>query len=282
MGNSCLFTVYKTVNQVNQKFYIGVHKTENPRDDYLGSGVLILRAIAKYGKVNFQKEILFSFPTSSEAFQKEEELVALETQNPNCYNMRKGGEGGFDFINRSGKSGQKLGARRAGAKLQEWYAGNPEAQRARSARARQLCTLNRKRGLVIKKGDSLSEEIKQKLHDSLSGKRNPAFGHIWISHPGLKKRRHIPAADLEIWVANGWQKGGFYQKKTDHSSYGRMWISQDGKSVFIRADELESYLAKGWTRGRVTGLPSRSKRTLQQHDYSMCDNPSHGSAAVGT
>ncbi len=53
-----MYVVYKTTNLVNSKFYIGVHKTENPEDDYLGSGKLIKRAIEKYGADSFHKEII--------------------------------------------------------------------------------------------------------------------------------------------------------------------------------------------------------------------------------
>lgn len=55
------YTIYKTTNLLNGMFYIGKHQTEDPNDSYLGSGVYLKRAIAKYGKCNFKKEVLYVF-----------------------------------------------------------------------------------------------------------------------------------------------------------------------------------------------------------------------------
>ena len=61
------------------------------------------RAIKKYGKDNFQKEVLFIFDTEEEMNQKEQELVTEElVNNPLCYNIMLGGEGG-DTWTLSGK-----------------------------------------------------------------------------------------------------------------------------------------------------------------------------------
>jgi hypothetical protein len=94
--------VYRVTNVVNGKFYVGYHKTADLNDKYLGSGTVLRRAVAKYGEENFRKEVLFTFDNAVEAFQKEEEVVKQHKDDPMCYNLRKGGKGGFDYINQKG------------------------------------------------------------------------------------------------------------------------------------------------------------------------------------
>jgi len=103
------YIVYKTTNQVNGKFYIGTHKTVDLNDDYLGSGKYLKRAIEKYGAANFKKEILFVFDNPEAMFAKEAEIVTEEfLSENNTYNLKNGGEGGFDFIN---KDAEKISSR---------------------------------------------------------------------------------------------------------------------------------------------------------------------------
>ena len=42
-----LFTIYKTTNLINGRFYVGMHKTNDLDDGYMGSGKMIQRAIKK-------------------------------------------------------------------------------------------------------------------------------------------------------------------------------------------------------------------------------------------
>jgi hypothetical protein len=89
-----MYTVYKITNQINQKFYIGVHKTNNPYDSYMGSGVAIKTAIQKYGRDSFTKDVLLITESKDEAYAKERELTVDYTKSSN-YNMKLGGVGGF-------------------------------------------------------------------------------------------------------------------------------------------------------------------------------------------
>lgn len=105
MSNETHNIVYKITNLSNNKIYIGVHKTNNVDDGYVGSGKVILKAIEKYGIENFNKEILYDFNTYQEALDKEKEIVDDEfLQRKDTYNLRRGGSGGFDYINQHYKS----------------------------------------------------------------------------------------------------------------------------------------------------------------------------------
>lgn len=96
------FLVYKTTNKTNGKCYVGSHQTKKLDDGYLGSGKYLKRAIAKDGTENFVREILFQFDNPKDMYAKEAEIVNEDfLMNENTYNLKVGGEGGFDHINKS-------------------------------------------------------------------------------------------------------------------------------------------------------------------------------------
>lgn len=105
------YIVYCTTCLVNNKIYIGVHKTEDPDvfDGYIGNGIdkshlkLIIKnpktpfqnAVKKYGYKNFKRAILFIFDSEEEAYNKEAELVTLDfVKRKDTYNVALGGIGG--------------------------------------------------------------------------------------------------------------------------------------------------------------------------------------------
>ena len=89
--NPVVFTVYKTMSRLDSRYYIGVHKTGDPNDDYLGSGAAIKGVIKKQGKQNFVKTVLFQFDRSIDAYNKEAEILLEARRDPLCYNISTGG-----------------------------------------------------------------------------------------------------------------------------------------------------------------------------------------------
>lgn len=89
------YTIYQTTNTVNSKKYIGKHATPDPYDEYLGSGVVLTKAIEKYGRDKFTKEVLFIFNTEEEMNAKERELITSDiVLSEEYYNIALGGDGG--------------------------------------------------------------------------------------------------------------------------------------------------------------------------------------------
>ena len=92
------YMIYQITNNINNKIYIGVHKTENLDDGYMGSGLNILRALDKYGKDNFTKEILELCPSEEAMYEREAEIVNYEfILREDTYNLATGGFGGWKY-----------------------------------------------------------------------------------------------------------------------------------------------------------------------------------------
>ena len=94
--------IYKVTNLKNGKFYIGKHK--NLDDDYLGSGLIIKKAVKKYGKDSFTKEILEHCSYQNVNQQEKFWIRLLDATNRLIgYNITEGGEGGDTTTNNPNK-----------------------------------------------------------------------------------------------------------------------------------------------------------------------------------
>lgn len=96
-----IYTVYKITNIINNKIYIGSHKQLDNEAlyKYMGSGIQIGHAIKKYGKSNFNKEILYTFNNEKDMFDKEEYIVNEKfVKRLDTYNIITGGSSGQDNL----------------------------------------------------------------------------------------------------------------------------------------------------------------------------------------
>lgn len=112
-----MWCIYRTINIINGKTYIGQHKYKRLNDSYIGSGYRLKKAIKKYGKENFVKEILVSrIPCKKYADRAEILYIKIERNNGKGeYNIADGG-GGVSGYKMSNEHKEKLRKRMIGNK----------------------------------------------------------------------------------------------------------------------------------------------------------------------
>lgn len=91
--------VYETRCLKNGRRYVGVHLQEGEDyDGYLGSGPVLLAAIAKYGESSFERRTLHVCNSIDEAYAREREIVNAEwVASAATYNVKQGGLGGRGY-----------------------------------------------------------------------------------------------------------------------------------------------------------------------------------------
>ena len=94
-----IMQIYKITNLINNKIYIGKDTTSDP--NYFGSGLLIKRAISKYGINNFIKEVIDETDDYLELSKKEIYWISEydSTKRDIGYNISTGGDGGDTLSN---------------------------------------------------------------------------------------------------------------------------------------------------------------------------------------
>lgn len=89
--------IYKTTCLATNKWYIGMHSTDNLDDGYSGSGQQLLRSIKKYGKLQHKTEIIEFCTDRINLARREEEIVTQKLlEDKLCMNLMVGGAGKSD------------------------------------------------------------------------------------------------------------------------------------------------------------------------------------------
>jgi group I intron endonuclease len=93
--------IYKTTNLLNGKIYIGKDRYNN--ENYLGSGKILKQAIQKYGRDNFNKEILEECQDEKLWLKREVYWIEYFNSTKVGYNIALGGNGGDTISNNPNK-----------------------------------------------------------------------------------------------------------------------------------------------------------------------------------
>jgi group I intron endonuclease len=200
------YCLYQITNTVNNKIYIGVHKTEDLKDNYMGSGTALIAAIKKYGIENFTKEILEVFDNADDMFAKEREVVTEEfVSRKDVYNIRVGGEGGDGFSEEGMRNLRQAGITSKEKKL-GYFGMTPEQRKAASLKGQLMLQKKYPRGVF--RDRKHTEETKNKMRQAAFGKqdgeKNSQYGTRWIYSLELKKSMKISKTDP---LPDGWHEG---------------------------------------------------------------------------
>lgn len=219
------FILYCTTNLINGKIYVGSHKTTNVDDEYLGSGKALRRAIQKYGKESFRKEVLFVFDNADAMFQKEAEVVNEEfVLRKDTYNLKVGGKGGLRGVYEAGRSTpiEKLNARRAerlrtDEVFRQGFRDRGRAQaRAMMAKGAGIYAMTLEERLAwaaVAREKALAPESRAKRIESFaaidhqSGSKNSQFGTCWIKNDSTGEVKKVKKELAEDWLRQGWVRG---------------------------------------------------------------------------
>ena len=201
---------YKTVNLVNNRYYLGMHSTNRLDDGYLGSGKRLYYELNKYGRENFKFEILKQFDSREELVQAEIKLITEEDiKNPNCLNLKQGGSGGF-------------------------Y--STEQQRRRAIAGGKAFTKK------LEEDSNFAEEWRKQSSEKYKKGLQAYINSGVHNHATFKGRKHKPET-IELMKKSKQETG----KGVGNSQYGTCWITNEIENRKINKGDL---IPEGWRLGR--------------------------------
>lgn len=203
--------IYETTNLINNKKYIGKHKSSEFDKNYYGSGNAIVRALNKYGKENFSVKILEEVYTNQKDLDLKEQWYIHHdnfdaVKDKNYYNYSYGKENeGWDGVNKMFKS-------------------CPE--KVKIAHKKRVMTRKRNRW-------TMSNKQKTRIGNS-NRKPNLVMKNLkYINKDGVNKR--VPKEDLDLYIKDGWNIG------RDCSSFEISWKHKLKNKSINRWNNIEEH-----------------------------------------
>ena len=281
---------YKITNKINNKFYYGIHSTNNIKDGYMGSGTSLKNAIKKYGIENFEKEIIQFFNSREELSEYEKDFVNENLiHDKNCYNVSCGGDkwktiGTISVIDSSGNRF------RCDQNDPNWISG-----KYKTATSNTVVVFDKDKDQYkcIDRDEYINhkESYRCVASDRVVVKNDSGDSYHFISKEDYDKNKHlyktatskkVSVIDKEgktlsidkddpryknsdcvfIWCGRNHteetkikQKETFkkigHQKGEKNSHYGTHWMNKDGVEVPVKNEDVEKYIKDGYAFGRI-------------------------------
>lgn len=226
--------IYKITNLINNKQYVGKHSTDDLDDGYMGSGIVIRKAIQKYGIENFNKEYLAFCDTEEKLNWFERFYIKKYKTFETGYNLTAGGDGSLGRTC-SDETKKKMSDAAVGRVLSEEWKKNISLSKIGKpiGVGHIVDEETRKKIGAANRGKIRSEEFKKRMSDSRQGENAPMYGKhhsdetkkkIAESHIGKvspfknKKKEKLKYIDKEGQI--------HYMDKEHATRYHKDWILQ--------------------------------------------------------
>ena len=227
--------IYLTTNLINNKKYIGKDVKNNSA--YLGSGILLKKAIKKYGKENFIKTILYECDNLKVLSEMEKNFIKQydAVNSIDFYNIHCGGDGG-NTGNYGIEHRNKISIANRGKKhinINPIKYKNSWITRIKNNKSR-LSDETKQKISNKHKGKVVSEDTKSKISSSMINKE-----HNWGYKISLSLKKY--------------QKTNNHRKMLSESGKKLRWVSNPitGEILRINESELDNYIENKWVRGRI-------------------------------
>lgn len=221
--------IYKTTCLITQKYYIGMHSTDDLDDGYLGSGTILSHSVKKYGKEAHRCEILEFLPDRSALKLREKAIVTEDVvSDTTCMNLKKGGDGGWDNVNATVTSEARKENGKAGA-----VAKNKMILAEKQANSE----------FWMKRKQQLVEHI-----TTTTQRRIDADPEKWEHHvrENIKRMNSPESKEKRMKTYEEIQ----HQRGESNSQFGTKWITDGFRVIKCKSDDLQRYLDSGWKIGR--------------------------------
>ena len=257
--------IYMTTNKVNNKKYIGMHKSEKFDETYFGSGKKFYEDFKKYGKSNFDCIMIDTADTENELCEKEiyyiEKYNAVESNE--FYNIHYGGHGGDNYSHKSDEEKEELKRvwreRLSGVNNpmygRDWREGKSDEELKRHKEKISWAVKKRYENYEERKRTSeKSKEVwsrqgfKDKMSELHKGENNGMYGkrHSQSSLDKMKKTVKINLINGEVIIIHGYKDAVKYMKERFGISDGTFdtWFEKPYKTHYKKYKHLNGSTAE--------------------------------------
>ncbi len=227
--------IYLTINLINNKAYVGAHKSKVFDRKYKGSGKILWRAIEKYGWDNFESVILEWCSSKKELYNEEARIIKLLNcvESSMYYNIMPGGHGGDNKSSLTEDEYQEY-RKRVSISKKDRPRTSKELEHLNKLHSNRIGThlsdSSKMKSRISNLGQTRTEEARlhmSKNHADFSGSKNPFYGksHSYETRKKISDN-NAKAHKGKVWITN----------KRDHE-------------ILIRYEDIDKY--PEYVRGRL-------------------------------